>query len=724
MALIQLFTESAHEGLMSYRTTAFDIASAITDESCSISAMTPEGFPHGEDTYYFYSIDLTATGVRDHMDSYPESPERSQFPIGPYSTTGYTPGGSGSEWAIAHNGSLTPPTPKPRDYDLHWRDKYWEHRLVNNTHSYYTTAPSTWDSSLTIYTPPEKQAWTFWTGNDNFFGMCHYYEGTYIYGVGEYQGEVIKIFQTADGSDMFPRVNGINGTPIIDPLTGRHIEVSTSWSPPLSEYDSTMGAFFIDCEYNGEPCAGIVAVLYASDGTVQRASGFICSASFFAMDYNRYYAPPEATPEFGFGAHALPGRNVNQGPERYVYGNTYDLGLSGAGSAPGSIGLKLVCSTMPVLNAYLGQYISDVIDSAPAGGLFTDVSQVLGNINSSVIDVFKVPFATAASGTALNQFQIGGTAYDGGPVYYQFPQQEVIDCGAITLPEEEGSYLDYAPYTKISIYIPFCGEFDLPTNSIMGGSIELYYLCDRLTGGCIAYVFSYDRNGREKLLGVFNGNMKLSVPLSTSAANLQPLGNALGSLVKTSMAVAGASKFTQFLPDSAQHIYQPISGGKLNREIGNLVYNNQGMSLDVINQGISRATELQGAIPWINAAAAAESAAVGAGIGAALSTFTAMPEASKLNAAPTQLETIVGSIGSNSGWAGPAIPFIRIVKTVCKEPTLYLKNTGKPSNVSAQVSDIEAGKIIQLDNFCLDGLSGTQKEKEAIYKILTTGFYK
>lgn len=408
MALIQLFTDSAHEGLMSYRTTAFDIASAITDESCTVSAMTPEGFPHGDDTYYFYSLDLTATGVRDHMDSYPTSPEQSQFPIGPYSTSGYTPGGSGSEWAIAHNGSLMPPAPKPRDYDLHWRDKYWTYRLVNNTHPYYTTAPSTYDSSLTIYTPPEKQAWTFWTGNDNFFGMCHYYEGTYIYGVGEYQGEMIKIFQTADGSDMFPRVNGINGTHIIDPLTGRHIEVSTSWSPPLSEYDSTMGAFFIDCEYNGEPCAGIVAVLYASDGTVQRASGFICSASFFAMDYNRYYAPPEATPEFGFGAHALPGRNVDQGPERYVYGNTYDLGLSGAGSAPGSIGLKLVCSTMPVLNAYLGQYISDATPTTPGASWFVDAASILGNINSSVIDVFKLPFGTIAQGTAMNQFQIGG----------------------------------------------------------------------------------------------------------------------------------------------------------------------------------------------------------------------------------------------------------------------------------------------------------------------------
>ena len=716
MALIQLFTDSAHEGLMSYRTTSFDIASALEDESCSISAMNQGGFPHGDDTYYFYSIDLTANGVRDHMDSYPETPERSQFPLSPYTTTGYTPGTSSSVWTIAHNGSMMPPAPKPRDYDLHWRDKYWTYRLVNNAHPYYTTAPETWDSSLTIYTPPEKQGWTFWTGNDNFFGMCHYYEGTYIYGVGEYQGEVVKIFQTADGSDMFPRVNGINGEHIIDNVTGRHIEVSTSWSPPQAEYDSTIGAFFIDCEYNGEPCVGIVAVLYASDGTVQRASGFICSGSFFAMDYNRYYAPPEATPEFGFGAHALPGRNVNQGPERYVYGNTYDLGLSGAGSAPGSIGLKLVCSTMPVLNAYLGQYISDATPTTPGASWFVDAASILGNINSSVIDVFKLPFATASYGTAMNQFQIGGQAMNGGPMYYQFPQQEVIDCGAITLPEEEGSYLDYAPYTKISIYIPFCGEFDLPTNSIMGGSIELYYLCDRLTGGCMAYVFSYDRFGREKLLGVFNGNMKLSVPLSTSAANLQPLGNAVATMAKTIAVATGAvgalGKLGAFqTPMDTVNRYTEGATEAMQSPIGFQDFS-RGSQAMIIGEAIGKSA--LSAIPYVGAA--------GAG---ALAGFTAGgKEAAALGTAPVQLETIVGALGSNAGWAGPAIPFIRIVKTVCKEPRLYLKDTGKPSNVSNQVSEIESGKIIQLDNFNLDGLSGTQKEKEAIYKILTSGFYK
>lgn len=730
MAIIQLFTESAHEGLMSYRTTPFDIASAITDESVQISEdlCGETGFPHGDETYHAYRIVLTSNGVRDHMDSYPASPEQTQFPINNYSISEYTPGDANCIWTKIHNGSLQPPAPKPSDYDLHYRDKYWVSYEVNSQTPYFENASATWDSSKDYYTAPTQQGWLFWCGNDNFFGVSHFWSGSYIYGVGEYQGENFGFFRNSNGVDLFPRINGIGGQRIIDPNTTYMPACSEAWSPARSTADSKMGAFFIDCVYNGESMAGIIAIVYNDDSTVARAEGFIISSGFFAMDYNRYYAPPEATPEFGFGAHALPGRNVNQGPERYVYGNTYDLGLSGAGSAPGSIGLKLVCSTMPVLNAYLGQYISDATPTTPGASWFVDAAQILGNINSSVVDVFKLPFGTASQGTAMNQFQIGGDTMTGGPMYYQFPQQEVIDCGAITLPEEEGSYLDYAPYTKISIYIPFCGEFDLPTNSIMGGSIELYYLCDRLTGGCMAYVFSYDRNGREKLLGVFNGNMKLSVPLSTSAANLQPLANAVSTMAKTAMTVAGMAGFANRLgspafnpPAPAQSLHQTI-GDKIPANFFNPM---SSAAAPIGSADLTLGSKIGGAVSGALGYGLAAAPYVGAGIvGAGIGATIAGKAAGELGTAPVQLETIVGALGANAGWAGPAIPFIRIVKTVCKEPRLYLKDTGKPSNVSNQVSEIESGKIIQLDNFCLDGLTGTQKEKEVIYKILTSGFYK
>lgn len=86
-----------------------------------------------------------------------------------------------------------------------------------------------------------------------------------------------------------------------------------------------------------------------------------------------------------------------------------------------------------------------------------------------------------------------------------------VDCGTETIEEYYGSYLDYAPYTKISITLPFIGEKELDTNILMGKSVNVKYHCDILTGACVAYIVV---GGKVKYQ--FNGNISTLVPFTSS----------------------------------------------------------------------------------------------------------------------------------------------------------------------------------------------------------------
>lgn len=51
-------------------------------------------------------------------------------------------------------------------------------------------------------------------------------------------------------------------------------------------------------------------------------------------------------------------------------------------------------------------------------------------------------------------------------------------------------FLDYAPYTKYELYIPFCGTVEINAGDILGHTLNCQLLIDLLTGSCIAYIMA------------------------------------------------------------------------------------------------------------------------------------------------------------------------------------------------------------------------------------------
>ena len=84
-----------------------------------------------------------------------------------------------------------------------------------------------------------------------------------------------------------------------------------------------------------------------------------------------------------------------------------------------------------------------------------------------------------------------------------------FDCGSITVKRKWGAFLDYSPYTKSYLYLPFIGIRSIETDSIMGVPIQVKYNIDVMSGACCAFVIA---NGTT--LYTFIGQCSCSVPVT------------------------------------------------------------------------------------------------------------------------------------------------------------------------------------------------------------------
>ena len=81
----------------------------------------------------------------------------------------------------------------------------------------------------------------------------------------------------------------------------------------------------------------------------------------------------------------------------------------------------------------------------------------------------------------------------------------------ISLKSDLPIWANYAPFTKMSIYLPYIGYKELDVNRFMGRSIQVKYIVDVLTGMCKAVIL----NDLGKVIS-FDGNCGVDIPLTAS----------------------------------------------------------------------------------------------------------------------------------------------------------------------------------------------------------------
>lgn len=158
-------------------------------------------------------------------------------------------------------------------------------------------------------------------------------------------------------------------------------------------------------------------------------------------------------------------------------------------------------------------------------GFIDTIKKLQNNPMENIQKLFYLPYDVEVS--ASETVKIGNTDSNiqGNRIVKQFQE---INFGNIDITEYYGNTLDYN--TELAIYLPFIGEKTLNIYDIMGGSLNLKYRVDILTGNCIA-ILSIVRKQNDvtlnSVLYTYIGDMSNSVPLTSTQNNFfkQILGN-------------------------------------------------------------------------------------------------------------------------------------------------------------------------------------------------------
>ena len=114
------------------------------------------------------------------------------------------------------------------------------------------------------------------------------------------------------------------------------------------------------------------------------------------------------------------------------------------------------------------------------------------------------------------------------------PTQYVkVDCGTFTFNRHDmtNSYLDYAPYSKCYLYLPFIGVQEINIDDFMQSTMHVVYHVDILTGAMFCYVM---RNNN--VMYTYMGQCAENVPLSSSSYS-----NTIGSIMSAAASIVGVA---------------------------------------------------------------------------------------------------------------------------------------------------------------------------------------
>lgn len=106
-----------------------------------------------------------------------------------------------------------------------------------------------------------------------------------------------------------------------------------------------------------------------------------------------------------------------------------------------------------------------------------------------------------------------------------------IPMGSLKFEEFFGTFLDYDPYTQISLYLPFFGFIPLSASAVMGKTVKLFYDVSYLDGTCLCVVLADDVPIITK-----EGNLGYQIPIiksDNSTKVMSKVADAVGVVANT-----------------------------------------------------------------------------------------------------------------------------------------------------------------------------------------------
>lgn len=185
-----------------------------------------------------------------------------------------------------------------------------------------------------------------------------------------------------------------------------------------------------------------------------------------------------------------------------------------------------------------------------SGDLIDTIAKLFNNPMDAVIGLHEL-YCTPSTGSSTT---IKAGFLDSGVTSRLVDSRYTeINCGAITVPEYWGNYLDYSPYTKVYCYLPFIGIVELNTDDIVGHGVQITYKIDSYNGSCVAMITTAKKQDEESVVYQFSGNCAVEVPITSGMKSV--MQSALIGAATCAVGAMAAGAAGSVLTDAA------ISGG-------------------------------------------------------------------------------------------------------------------------------------------------------------------
>lgn len=170
------------------------------------------------------------------------------------------------------------------------------------------------------------------------------------------------------------------------------------------------------------------------------------------------------------------------------------------------------------------------------GSLFdiTTWKKIFADPMDCILGLSIVPVNVPSSGTDTVKVGNISTGITMNKANSQFVE---LNCGTISITEYWKAYLDYSPYTKLNIYLPYIGAHELNIDDIQINTVGVIYHIDVLSGACVAYI-----TAGGNVIAQYSGQCSISIPVT--AKDFTQTIIALGTLVAggvTAAATGGLS---------------------------------------------------------------------------------------------------------------------------------------------------------------------------------------
>lgn len=214
--------------------------------------------------------------------------------------------------------------------------------------------------------------------------------------------------------------------------------------------------------------------------------------------------------------------------QEFLLGSTYmdieyddgdDSETGGGGGSYTSINNAMNFPELPSLSAISTGFIALY---APTAAQLSDIADWLWSPNfyDAIIKNYSDPFnnilglwiSPVVPNTLGSQLRVGNVA-SGITANKVSDQYGKRNCGRLAVSKYYNSFADYENYRQFKMFLPYYGIVDISTDDFIGGTLEVEYNIDYLTGTAAIHIRS-NRNGTPHIINSYTCNLYASVPFS------------------------------------------------------------------------------------------------------------------------------------------------------------------------------------------------------------------